>query len=120
MRSLTAFCTFSKARASICFTRSRETPNSFASSCAKHENMYSLRRPSSAYISASHARSMLENTTEAAVDHRWNVDRVAGSRDDRLAASYCARFADRTSPTVLLMLSAELLILINPAGQFGN
>jgi hypothetical protein len=31
MWSLTAFCTFSKARTSICLTRSRETPNSFAS-----------------------------------------------------------------------------------------
>lgn len=57
---------------------------------ARHENMYSLRRPSSAYISGSHARSMLENTTEGAVDHRWNVDRVkdrvARSRDDRVAS----------------------------------
>ena len=32
MRLLTAFCTFSKARTSICRTRSRETPNSAASS----------------------------------------------------------------------------------------
>ena len=30
-RFLTACCTFSKARTSICLTRSRETPNSLAS-----------------------------------------------------------------------------------------
>ncbi len=68
---------------------------------------------------------MLENTTERAVDHHWNVDRVkdrvAGMARRHIGKRPIAQdLADRTSPMVLLMLSSELLILINPGGQFGN